>query len=244
MGIDTSNLTFFVALQASILLGLLHGISPCGHSWPILAPFCISSKNLKKALTICTFFCLGTIIACIFLGAFLGLVGNIIPQKWDAYFGMITAFILVILGIIMIVKPELLHFEDEEEQKIEEKAKLALSGKAEEALNEKNKKFRYGVQCGMFSIGFINMILPCPTASIMYTYALVSKSIITGTTIFLSYALATSLVLFIISYLIGKTTKFFRNLSDEKYEMLINRISGLLIIGFGIYMIFTESKLL
>lgn len=244
MNIDTSNLSFLVAIQASIMLGLLHGISPCGHSWPILAPFCISSKNLKKSLTVCTFFCLGTITSCIFLGALLGFAGNIIPKAWDTYFGIITAFILIILGLIMIVKPELLHLEDEEEHDREENAKLALSGHTEEAERESIKKYKYGIQWGMFSIGFANMILPCPTASIMYTYALISKSIITGTLIFLTYAVATSVVLFVISYSIGKTTGFFKNLNQGKYEILINRISGLLIIAFGIYMVVTESKLL
>ncbi len=244
MDIDTSNLTFFVALQASVMLGFLHGISPCGHSWPILAPFCISSKSLKKALTICTFFCLGSIIACVFLGALLGLVGNVVPEAWDTYFGIVTAIILMILGLTMIVKPELLHFEDEKEHDMEERAKLALSGHAEEAEKESSKKFKHGVQWGMFSIGFVNMILPCPTASIMYSYALISKSVFTGTIIFLAYALSTSVVLFVISYLIGKATGFFKNLSDEKYEVMINRISGLLIIAFGIYMVFSESNLL
>ena len=44
-----TTMTFVVALQASIMLGLLHGISPCGHSWPILAPFCITAKGMRKS---------------------------------------------------------------------------------------------------------------------------------------------------------------------------------------------------
>ena len=85
------------------------------------------------------------------------------------------------------------------------------------------------------------MIIPCPTAGVMYTYALVSKSIPVGTTIFLAYALATSLVLLVITYSLGKATLFFKKLGQEKYEELLTRISGALIAGFGVYMIIVES---
>jgi nickel/cobalt exporter len=92
----------------------------------------------------------------------------------------------------------------------------------------------------MFSIGFINMIIPCPTAGVMYSYALIAKSIPVGMTIFLAYAIATALVLLVITYFLGKATLFFKQLGQEKYEVLITRVSGLLIGAFGIYMVIVE----
>ena len=86
------------------------------------------------------------------------------------------------------------------------------------------------------------MIIPCPTAAVMYTYALVAKSVPVGTTIFLAYALATSFVLLIVTYSLGKATLFFKKLGQEKYEVLITRISGVFIAGFGFYMIVVESS--
>jgi nickel/cobalt exporter len=171
-----------------------------------------------------------------------GALGSFIPPSWDIYFGMGTAAILVILGIVVIFKPHWLHFEDEEE---EEALKEVLdSDSTEKAIQftTNKRKFKHGIYWGMFSIGFINMIIPCPTAGVMYTYALVSKSIPVGTAIFLAYALATSLVLLIITYSLGKATLFFKKLGQEKYEVLITRISGALIAAFGVYMIIVESK--
>ena len=239
---STTTMTFVVALQASIMLGLLHGISPCGHSWPILAPFCITAKGMRKCINVWFFFCLGTTLACLLLGVIFGALGSFIPPSWDIYFGMGTAAILVILGIVVIFKPHWLHFEDEEE---EEALKEVLdSDSTEKAMQftTNKRKFKHGIYWGMFSIGFINMIIPCPTAGVMYTYALVSKSIPVGTTIFLAYALATALVLLIITYSLGKATLFFKKLGQEKYEVLITRISGALIAAFGVYMIIVESK--
>ena len=239
---STTTMTFVVALQASIMLGLLHGISPCGHSWPILAPFCITAKGMRKCINVWFFFCLGTTLACLLLGVVFGALGSFIPPSWDIYFGMGTAAILVILGIVVIFKPHWLHFEDEEE---EEALKEVLdSDSTEKAMQftTNKRKFKHGIYWGMFSIGFVNMIIPCPTAGVMYTYALVSKSIPVGTVIFLAYALATSLVLLIITYSLGKATLFFKKLGQEKYEVLITRISGALIAAFGIYMIIVESN--
>ena len=239
---STTTMTFVVALQASIMLGLLHGISPCGHSWPILAPFCITAKGMRKCINVWFFFCLGTTLACLLLGVVFGALGSFIPPSWDIYFGMGTAAILVILGIVVIFKPHWLHFEDEEE---EEALKEVLdSDSTEKAIRftTNKRKFKHGIYWGMFSIGFINMIIPCPTAGVMYTYALVSKSIPVGTTIFLAYALATSLVLLIITYSLGKATFFFKKLGQEKYEVLITGICGALIAAFGDYMIIVESK--
>ncbi|MBW1823152.1 MAG: sulfite exporter TauE/SafE family protein, partial [Deltaproteobacteria bacterium] len=163
----TTTMTFIVALQASIMLGLLHGISPCGHSWPILAPFCITAKGMKKCINVWFFFCLGTTIACAFLGVIFGALGSIIPHTWDIYFGMGTAGILVILGIVVIFKPHWLHFEDEEEEEV---LKGALNS-TEQALKftTSKKRFKHGIYWGMFTLGFINMIIPCPTAAVMYT---------------------------------------------------------------------------
>ena len=236
----TTTMTFIVALQASTVLGLLHGISPCGHSWPILAPFCITAKGMRKCINVWFFFCAGTTSACLLLGVVFGALGSIIPRSCDIYFGMGTAGILVVLGIILIVRPHWLHFEDEEE---EEELKEALEN-TEQALKftTSKRRFKHGIYWGMFSLGFINMIIPCPTAGVMYTYALVAKSIPVGTAIFLAYALSTSLVLLIITYFLGKATLFFKKLGQEKYEVLITQISGALIAVFGVYMVIVESR--
>ena len=237
---SATTMTFIVALQASIVLGLLHGISPCGHSWPMLAPFCITAKSMRKCINVWFFFCLGTTVACLVLGVIFGMLGSFIPPSWDIYFGIGTACILVVLGVVIIFKPHWLHFEDEEE---EEALKKSLDS-TEQALQftTNKRRFKHGIYWGMFSIGFINMIIPCPTAAVMYTYALVAKSVPVGTTIFLAYALATSFVLLIITYSLGKATLFFKKLGQEKYEVLITRISGAFIAGFGVYMIIVESK--
>jgi nickel/cobalt exporter len=235
-----TDLTFAVALQFSIMLGIIHGIIPCEHSWPLLVPFCITAQGMKKCIKVWFYFCAGTTSACALLGVVWGALGSIIPSGWNIYFGIGTAGILVILGIILILRPHWLHFEEEGEEETIKQA-FEHSQQALERVTDK-KRFKHGIYWGMFSIGFINMIMPCPTAGVMYTYALVSKSVFVGMTIFFAYALSTSLVLLIITYFLGKATFFFKNLGREKYEVLLTRISGALIAAFGMYMMVVESE--
>lgn len=39
------NNLFWVTFQSSIILGLVHGVNPCGHSWLVLAHFVVGQKK-------------------------------------------------------------------------------------------------------------------------------------------------------------------------------------------------------
>ena len=50
----------FAAIQSSFLLGLLHGVNPCGHSWLVLAPFVSGEKKGSRVTLLTTMFLGGT----------------------------------------------------------------------------------------------------------------------------------------------------------------------------------------
>ena len=237
-GIISNFVSVFGLLGLPVLLGLLHGLSPCEHSWPILAPFAITAKTMKKLFYISLMFCAGTTVACILLGFAFGIIGDFIPMNWSAYTGAATSCILIILGAILIFKPTWLHFEQEHEDEDHNHDHGHSHGHTHNPnpiVNSK-KRFEHGIYWGMFSIGFINMILPCPATIPMYTLALEAGSIFFSVLIFLAYAIATTIVLLIMTYSIGKASQFVKKFNQEKYEILLTRISGILIAAFGFYM--------
>ncbi|OGL39730.1 MAG: hypothetical protein A3C43_05135 [Candidatus Schekmanbacteria bacterium RIFCSPHIGHO2_02_FULL_38_11] len=244
-----SNFTSILGLLGlPILLGLLHGLSPCEHSWPILAPFAITAKTMKKLFYISLMFCAGTTVACILLGIAFGVIGDFIPMNWSAYMGAGTAGILIILGIILIFKPTWLHFDHEHDDHdhdhghshSHETSHSHSKDHREKPAKPGKKKFKHGIYWGMFSLSFINMILPCPATLPMYTLALKSDSILSSVLIFLAYAIATTLVVLIMTYFIGRASMFLKKLNQEKYEVMFTRISGVLIAIFGLYMALEE----
>jgi len=191
---------------------------------------------MKRIMRIGTVFCLGIAAACIVLGAVLGTLGSIIPTSLSIYMGAATSAILILLGLILLFKPTLLHFHDEEHDHDHEHHDT-FSAQKEQL---KKTKFKHGIYWGMFSLGFVNMIVPCPISAVMYTYALIARSFWYGTAIFFAYAVATTIVLMFMAFLLVKASQLMKRFGSEKNEILITRISGALIAAFGVYMVLIQ----
>ena len=54
---------FLAALQSSFVLGLIHGVNPCGHSWLVLAPFVTGEKRGGRVALLTAAFVGGTAVA-------------------------------------------------------------------------------------------------------------------------------------------------------------------------------------
>ena len=228
---------FLVAMQSSLFLGLIHGINPCGHSWLVLAPFVCGEKKGARVFSLTSAFILGTTLACLIIGLTLGSISLTIPDSLTNIVDIITVAILVLLGSILIVKPELLHSHDHSHDHDHDHAHShdhSHHGCGCSCSHAKSS-FRSVTVWGLFSIGFVNMIVPCPTVAIMYKYALDSGSVFKGTAVFGSYALGTGVALAAVIYAIYRAAAFVRTLEQDWVEPLVMRTAGLMTICFAIY---------
>ncbi|OBQ46505.1 urease accessory protein UreH domain-containing protein [Halodesulfovibrio spirochaetisodalis] len=315
---------FLVALQSALVLGFIHGINPCGHSWLVLAPFTYGAKSGKRVVSLTSGFIFGTTLACLSIGFSLGSISLAIPDSFRHIVDITTAAILVILGLILIVKPHLLHSHDhdhehghehshdhsghfndhhhdhnheccghhapgdpsccsshnhEELQPItigntavatEPKFSLgqpvsatssaadtfALGQKVSAAKKEHTHSHHHGCGCsssskitkvtfwGLTVFGFLNMIVPCPTVAIMYTYGLDSGSILKSTLVFLSYAIGTGITLAAVIYAIYKATNALNALNKPWIEPLVMRTAGVLTIVFAVYSYLVDTNMI
>lgn len=245
MGFDS---IFWVAIQSSLVLGLVHGVNPCGHSWLVLAPFVCGEKRGGRVLSLTLAFIVGTTFACLLIGLTLGSVSLTIPESFTFYVDLITFAVLLALGLTLIIKPELLHSHDHEHG-----GEHSHDHAHHHHNHEPHARSR---QCdchahgklsaqsmtvwGLFTIGFMNMIVPCPTVALMYTYALNSGSVLRGTLVFAVYALSTGVTLAGVIYAIYKAAGLVRTLSQEWVEPLVMRAAGVMTIGFGAYALYTS----
>ena len=92
---------------------------------------------------------------------------------------------------------------------------------------------------GLFILGFVNMIVPCPTLAIMYSYALKSGSAFKATSVFASYAVGTAAALAVVIFAIYKVANLMRRLEQPWIEPLIMRVAGVVTVFFGIYSLLT-----
>ena len=298
---------FIVALQSSLFLGLIHGINPCGHSWLVLAPFVYGERNGKRVFSLTSAFIIGTSLACLAIGLTLGAVSMSLPPEIKHITDLVTAGVLVLLGIVLIIRPDLLHHHDHDhdhehghEHKHDHHAHnghdhehdhqcccqhndahghadhdheehthtdncgcghhdhaKAAGNNAHASGHDHDRKHAHthdpahghdhGCGCqhaprlrsvtfwGLLVFGFMNMIVPCPTVAIMYSYALDSGDAFKSTAVFASYALGTAIALAGVIYAIYKVANAMRALNRPWLEPLIMRVAGVLTAAFGIY---------
>lgn len=247
--------TFLLAaIQSSFLLGLLHGVNPCGHSWLVLAPFVTGEKRGSQVSLLTAMFLGGTAVACLFIGASLGAVSQIIPASMGNWVEVITSVILIIIGLLLLYDPHLLHNHDHDHDHEHEHHEHEYSNSCHCSHEHhdhphshdqsvmgrikhltRNKKLLPPV---LFVIGFVNMIVPCPTAAVMYTYALSAGSVWNATVVFGAYAVSTAIAVGAVIYLIFRAKKMAHSLQKDWVEPFIMRFAGVIIIvfsGYGMY---------
>ena len=236
---------FLITAQSSILLGLIHGINPCGHSWLIIAPFVTGTKDGKKAFLMTAAFLLGTTVACLLIGLTLGAVSMMIPDSLTALTNYFTAGLIIVLGLILIVKPHLLHHHehdhhdnDHNENSHHEHKHCGCDSHGKSSIKKWWSSVKSKISLpGLFLIGFVNMIIPCPTVSIMYKYAVDSGSYINATAIFGLYAITTAITVGAVIFVIYKATRMFYLLQKPWIESAVMRTAGSLTVFFGVWSI-------
>jgi len=242
----------FAAIQSSFLLGLLHGVNPCGHSWLVLAPFVSGEKNgARVALLTCSFVS-GTALACLALGASIGAISKFVPLYMGTWLEIGTSVILIILGLLLMYNPHLLHSHEHDEhchgdEHDHHECKTHShnhdsddSNGFRSKLHKLTRKSKL-LPFALFAIGFVNMIVPCPTAAIMYGYALNAGNALTATLVFGTYAVSTAIAVGGVIFLIFKATTMANSLQKEWIEPLVMRLSGFVIVLFSVYGIYQAS---
>lgn len=242
---------FLVALQSSLLLGLVHGVNPCGHSWLALAPFVSGERRASRVLALTGAFLGGTALACLLLGLTLGAVSTLFPPSFSYWLDIIAALAIILLGLILAVRPHLLHSHDHshEHEHDHGQAHTHDHGHGHDHCHEHESrgcadshgpsKLRKAAVPGLFAFGFVNMIVPCPTVAIMYSYALNSGSVWRSVAVFAAYALTTALAVGAVIWALFRAASWARRLNDHRFEEWIMRGIGLMTVAFGLYTLYS-----
>jgi nickel/cobalt exporter len=185
----------------------------------------------------------GTALACLILGASLGAVSMLIPPSAGTWVEGGTSLIPLVIGILLLYNPHILHSHDHHHDHrhseegccghVDQEMKAGLGDRLKKIL--KNQK---SMPIMLFGIGFVNMIVPCPTAAVMYGYALNSASTSNAALVFGAYAISTAIAVGAVIYLIFKATSMAYSLQKDWVEPLVMRLAGLVIVvfsGYGLY---------
>lgn len=231
---------FFLALQSSLFLGLIHGVNPCGHSWVVLAPFVAGDRSGRRVFVLTAAFIGGTTLGCLAIGVLLGSVSATLPDSTRYVTDLITAAVLIGLGAILVWRPHLLHSHDHDHDHDHHHDHHHDHPHENHACRPKPLTARRSTAWGLATLGFVNMIVPCPTVAIMYSYALESASTVRAVSVFASYAVGTAAALAGVIFALHRATDLARKLQQPWIEPAIMRTVGVLTIFFGAYSLYGD----
>lgn len=233
---------FLIALQSGLLLGFIHGVNPCGHSWLVLAPFVAGDDSGKRVSLLTISFILGTTVACLALGLTLGAVSQWVSPLLGRGLDLAVNGLLALLGLGLILRPDLLHHHHHDHGHEHGHGHHGHDHDHDHHHDHAHHDHHHHVgtaarttMAGLFSIGFVNMIVPCPTVAIMYSYGVSSGSAAKATAVFGIYALGTGLTLAGVIWAIFKITGLMRRMQKPWIEPAIMRGAGALTVIFGLY---------
>jgi nickel/cobalt exporter len=234
---------FLVALQSSLLLGLVHGVNPCGHSWLALAPFVSGERRGRRVLSLTLAFLGGTALACVLIGLSLGAVSTLFPPSFAHGVDLVAAAVIIVLGLILAWRPHLLHSHDHnhdhEQDSHHEHDHASGHDHTHEHASKAHRLHKAAVP-GLFAFGFVNMIVPCPTVAIMYSYALNSGSVWRSTAVFGAYAATTAIAVGGVIWGLFRAVSWAARLQDSRIEGWILRGIGIMTVAFGLYSLYAD----
>ena len=276
---------FLVAMQSGLMLGLIHGVNPCGHSWVMLAPFVAGESSGWRVTRLTSAFIIGTSVGCLVIAAALGALSAGLPDSVRQMVDIATAGIIMLLGFIMVVRPHLLHNHDHEHGHdhrhlhANEDHGGACTGHDHHDHDHANdhfcacveyghhahdhahddpnhdhqthacgcaghahgvSKLRVATAWGLATLGFVNVIVPCPTLAMMYHYAIDAASVPRAMGVFGAYAVGTALALGGVIFLIYRVATMVRRLQQPWVEPLVMRTVGVMTVAFGAWSLYVD----
>ncbi len=235
-----SEATFYVAAGSMALVGLLEGVTPCAHSWPVVAPFAVGAHRVRKAVSAAIAFFLGKIIAAPIVGAFLGGSHHLLPDYLEPMLEWGTAAVVLGISTVLLIRPDSLHLhthcEDEhpEGEEVPHGHRLGHVPDPEHPQGGEHYHdspgLRYGAYALMFAAGVATMFVPGSVWLMAAKMAQNSRSAWQGALLFEIHAVASGAVVLLIAWMLAHFAWAVRGLGNQKVEAMLVRITSVIVI--------------
>jgi uncharacterized protein len=219
-------------------IGLLASISSCmAVTGGILLSLSTSYSNQKNSYPAQISFHLGRVISFVILGGLVGTLGSVLSfnTSFDVFLKVLMFFLFFIMGINFL---EIFPFQNLLPKMPKFLSKLIYKISKVHSLNPNSKFFDRIKQYILPAlIGFLTFFLPCGFTQSVQLYALSTKNFWEASSIMTGFVLGTLPTLALISFS-SKT------LLESKYKTLFFKVSGFLLIAFGLFYLVNSLTLL
>lgn len=203
-------------LLSVFLLGLVHGLTPDEHTWPVISSYAIGQRRAKRGALAAFLFSIFEIIPWIAIASACAFLGSMIyKEAYEVWVHLILGLIMLAAGAYMLWRKQAFH--------------LHIKGCPE----------RPSMKI-MPVYGLVSGFGPCLPVLALYTFAAQTQHRGYGIILALLFGLGTMLSLIVIASILAK----FVELAEKKWKETISRIcswiSGGILVIFGIYLLITS----
>jgi len=209
----------------AILWGILHGLTPHGHSWLVMLPFALGGITARGMLRLAAAYGLGMVVVAAATGALLGSLARVVPEAWHHGVEIGVGVMLLVMGLAFVIRPDSVHHTMDH-----------ICGEHCHTSGEQ-KLLRSGTMAGLFLVGVLSMLIPCPTNYWLYGQSFVSRSPVDGAVLFVAYTLSTSVTICVVAMLMASSRALLAPLERKGNRLLILRLSGVIVLLAGAWML-------
>jgi sulfite exporter TauE/SafE len=206
------------------ILGLIHGLTPDEHTWPMLFSFVLSERKWTKGVLAAVSFILPATLVWAGISGFSGFLGSVFwKESLEIYMHFILGVLMIIFGfyIFRFLKIPHLHLRHHHDEKVE------------------------GISLKQLSVyGFFLGLCPCVPVLILYGLSAKLHNFSYGILAGVLFGLGTMVSLSILGGFLGGILQFAEEKSQKDLSKVCAKLSGFVLIVLGVWLIvsvFLES---
>jgi sulfite exporter TauE/SafE len=221
------------SLVAALGFGVMHALTPCAHSWPVLLPLSARSKSPARPGI---WFGIGMFASSIVVGALIGAFGGAILDGSSARVEEVIGVLIALLGLALLVRPQWMH--GGHLHGVCAPEETAVAAACGHPKHQPFRFFRFGRDAGSLMLGVANMAVPCWSNFAGVGLAGGSGSARHGAAVLGVYGLAAAVTTIALLVLVHHGLKLTEKLASPRFEAVMLRLAGLLMLVYGVMVFF------
>jgi thiol:disulfide interchange protein DsbD len=218
-----AELQSFGSIYIGVLaMGFFYGLTLCSFSClPLVGPYVFGTRTgFRQGFDVTAVFIIARVAGYTVLGVLAGLVGKFVLERIGLQVPMLIAGLLVLaIGLLVVVKP-----------------RSACPGVGQKAQSDR-RSVRH-----MATLGIATSLMPCPPLYAVMLYAATTQSALVGGLLAFLFGFGTlASPLYYLGGATGWLSGRIRQETQQKFNGLLRTFSGLLIVMFGLKLVFNGS---
>jgi nickel/cobalt exporter len=221
-------------LAAAFGVGVVHGLTPCAHSWPVLVPIVGRTGSVLRPAV---WYGSGVVLAGVALGIVAGGAGAAFHRAADRPVGIWIengfGVLMIAVGLVLALRTRLAHAGHVHG----DCAPHDLSGadpSCDHAGHKPSRVVAHGRHLGLFVLGVASVTVPCWSNFMAASVSVTDGDLVGGAAAYGVYAFAAALTTYVVLRVVRHGDGLLARLGSPQFEARLLLLSGVGLILWGV----------